>query len=101
MAWTFQRARSGWQRIAHQASYLPGLRNLDGALQVTHALLLELRARKARSFNIGLIQSFVHVNRWQNSAAYTTSKHGSLGFTSALAAELGKDGVRVEPSTPG
>ena len=35
------------------------------------------------------------------SAAYTTSKHGVLGFTRALAAELGKDGVRVNAIGPG
>jgi len=42
----------------------------------------------------------VHVS-WPNSAAYTTSKHGVLGFTRALAAELGKDGVRVNAIGPG
>ena len=36
-----------------------------------------------------------------HSAAYTTSKHGVLGFTRALAAELGKDGVRVNAVGPG
>ena len=43
----------------------------------------------------------MHVNGWPNSAAYTTSKHGVLGFTRALAAELGKDGVRVNAIGPG
>jgi 3-oxoacyl-[acyl-carrier protein] reductase len=33
--------------------------------------------------------------------AYTTSKHGVIGFTRALAAELGKDGVRVNAIGPG
>ena len=42
----------------------------------------------------------MHV-RTPNSAAYTTSKHGVLGFTKALAAELGKDGVRVNAIGPG
>lgn len=75
--------------------------NLDGVFNVTHAFLAQLRATKGRIVNIGSIQSFVHVNGWPNSAAYTTSKHGVLGFTRALAAELGKDGVRVNAIGPG
>jgi NAD(P)-dependent dehydrogenase (short-subunit alcohol dehydrogenase family) len=42
----------------------------------------------------------VHV-RTPSSTAYTASKHGVLGFTRALAAELGKDGVRVNAIGPG
>ena len=68
--------------------------NLNGVFNVTHAFLAPLRAGKGRIVNIASIQSFMHV-RTPNSPAYTTSKHGVLGFTRALAAELGKDGVRV------
>ena len=74
--------------------------NLNGVFNVTHAFLSALRASKGRIVNIGSIQSFVHV-RTPNSPAYTTSKHGVLGFTRALAAELGKDGVRVNAIGPG
>jgi NAD(P)-dependent dehydrogenase (short-subunit alcohol dehydrogenase family) len=74
--------------------------NLNGVFNVTHAFLEPLRASKGRVVNIGSIQSFVHV-RTPNSPAYTTSKHGVLGFTKALAAELGKDGVRVNAIGPG
>jgi len=74
--------------------------NLDGVFNVTHAFIDQLRVTKGRIINIGSIQSFVHVS-WPNSAAYTTSKHGVLGFTRALAAELGKDGVRVNAIGPG
>ena len=74
--------------------------NLNGVFNVTHAFLAPLRASKGRIVNIGSIQSFVHV-RTPNSPAYTTSKHGVLGFTRALAAELGKDGVRVNAIGPG
>ena len=74
--------------------------NLNGVFNVTHAFLGALRAAKGRIVNIASIQSFVHV-RTPNSPAYTTSKHGVLGFTRALAAELGKDGVRVNAIGPG
>lgn len=74
--------------------------NIKGVFNVTHAFLDQLRETKGRVINIGSIQSFVHV-RWPNSAAYTTSKHGVLGMTRALAAELGPDGVRVNAIGPG
>jgi NAD(P)-dependent dehydrogenase (short-subunit alcohol dehydrogenase family) len=74
--------------------------NLNGTFNVTHAFLASLLATKGRIVNIGSIQSFVHV-RTPNSPAYTTSKHGVLGFTKALAAELGKHGVRVNAIGPG
>jgi NAD(P)-dependent dehydrogenase (short-subunit alcohol dehydrogenase family) len=74
--------------------------NLNGPFNVTHAFLSSLRAAKGRVVNIASIQSFMHV-RTPNSPAYTTSKHGVLGFTRALAAELGKDGVRVNAIGPG
>jgi NAD(P)-dependent dehydrogenase (short-subunit alcohol dehydrogenase family) len=74
--------------------------NLNGMFNVTHAFLAPLRATRGRIVNIASIQSFVHV-RTPNSPAYTTSKHGVLGFTRALAAELGKDGVRVNAIGPG
>ena len=74
--------------------------NLDGMFNVTHAFLAMLRASKGRIVNIASVQSFAHM-RTPNSAAYTTAKHGVLGFTRALAAELGKDGVRVNAVGPG
>jgi NAD(P)-dependent dehydrogenase (short-subunit alcohol dehydrogenase family) len=74
--------------------------NLNGVFNVTHAFLEPLRASKGRIVNIGSIQSFVHL-RQPSSPAYTASKHGVLGFTKALAAELGKEGVRVNAIGPG
>ena len=74
--------------------------NLTGVFNVTQAFLAPLRAAKGRIVNIGSIQSFVHV-RTPSSPAYTASKHGVLGFTRALAAELGKEGVRVNAIGPG
>src|SRR5690242_8040237 len=74
--------------------------NLNCVFNVTHAFLSAVRASKGRIVNIASIQSFTHV-RTPNSVAYTTSKHAVLGFTRALAAELGKDGVRVNAIGPG
>lgn len=74
--------------------------NLNGVFNVTHAFLEPLRDSKGRIVNIASIQSFMHV-RTPNSPAYTASKHGVLGFTRALAAELGKHGVRVNAIGPG
>jgi NAD(P)-dependent dehydrogenase (short-subunit alcohol dehydrogenase family) len=74
--------------------------NLTGVFNVTYAFLDSLRKAKGRIVNIGSIQSFVHL-RTPSSPAYTASKHGVLGFTKALAAELGKDGVRVNAIGPG
>ena len=74
--------------------------NLNGPFNVTHAFLEPLLASKGRIVNIGSIQSFVHL-RTPSSPAYTTSKHGVLGFTKALAVELGKHGVRVNAIGPG
>src|SRR5258708_30773742 len=74
--------------------------NLTGVFNVTHAFLAPLRVAKGRIVNIASIQSFVHL-RTPTSPAYTASKHGVLGLTRALAAELGKDGVRVNAIGPG
>ena len=74
--------------------------NLTGVFNVTHAFLPALRAAKGRIVNLGSIQSFLHL-RTPSSPAYTASKHGVLGFTKALAAELGKDGVRANAIGPG
>jgi NAD(P)-dependent dehydrogenase (short-subunit alcohol dehydrogenase family) len=74
--------------------------NLTGVFNVTYAFLAPLRAARGRIVNIGSIQSFVHL-RTPSSPAYTASKHGVLGFTKALAAELGKDGVRANAIGPG
>ena len=72
--------------------------NATGVYNVTKAFLEPLRQKKGRIVNIGSIQSFVHTG---NAAAYTVAKHGVLGFTRALAAELGPDGIRVNAIGPG
>ena len=87
------------QAVAQDWDDIMGV-NLNGMFNVTHAFVDQSRARRGRVVNIGSIQSFVHM-RTPNSLAYTTSKHGVLGFTRALAAELGKDGVRINAIGPG
>jgi len=74
--------------------------NLNGMFNATQAFLAQLRASKGRIVNIASIQAFMHL-RTPSSTAYTTSKHGVLGFTKALAAELGKEGVRANCIGPG
>jgi NAD(P)-dependent dehydrogenase (short-subunit alcohol dehydrogenase family) len=71
--------------------------NLNGVFNVTHAFVGALRASKGRIVNIASIQSFMHV-RTPNSPAYTTSKHGVLGFTRALAAGSGRTACASTPS---
>jgi 3-oxoacyl-[acyl-carrier protein] reductase len=72
--------------------------NATGPYNVTKAFLDPLRRTEGRIVNIGSIQSHVHTG---NAAAYTVAKHGVLGFTRALAAELGPDGIRVNAIGPG
>lgn len=72
--------------------------NTTGVYNVTKAFLGPLKASKGRIVNIGSIQSHVHTG---NAAVYTVAKHGVLGFTRALAAELGPEGVRVNAIGPG
>jgi NAD(P)-dependent dehydrogenase (short-subunit alcohol dehydrogenase family) len=72
--------------------------NATGVYNVTKAFLGPLKASKGRIVNIGSIQSHVHTG---NAAVYTVAKHGVLGFTRALAAELGPEGVRVNAIGPG
>jgi 3-oxoacyl-[acyl-carrier protein] reductase len=73
--------------------------NVKAAMKLTRALLPMLRASKAgRVINTGSIMS-----RYGDAGlvAYATSKHAILGFTRALAMELGPDGITVNCVQPG
>ena len=72
--------------------------NATGVYNATKAFLDPLKATKGRIVNIGSIQSHVHTG---NAVVYTVAKHGVLGFTRALAAELGPEGIRVNAIGPG
>ena len=90
-----RRERGRDQRLGGHHRHQPHRR-----VQRDACVSVPLRAPVGRIVNIGSIQSFMHL-RTPSSPAYTASKHGVLGFTRALAAELGKDGVRVNAIGPG
>jgi 3-oxoacyl-[acyl-carrier protein] reductase len=72
--------------------------NLEGMFSVTHAALPWLKQSGA-----GRIVNIASAVVWlgpPGMVAYTTSKAGMIGFTRALASELGHSGVTVNAITP-
>lgn len=72
--------------------------NLNGTLNVTLAFVPALRRSKGNIINMASIASFVST---ATSISYSTSKAGIKMLTQNLAAELAKDGVRVNAIAPG
>jgi 3-oxoacyl-[acyl-carrier protein] reductase len=73
--------------------------NLDGLFLVTSAALPHLRGSTG-----GRIVNVASAVVWlgpPGMVAYTTSKAGVIGFTRALASELGPAGITVNAMTPG
>jgi len=73
--------------------------NLTGVFNVTHAFLAPLRAARAASQH--RLDPVVHACCSRRVRRLHRSKHGVLGFTRALAASSGQDGVRVNAIGPG
>lgn len=67
-------------------------------LMCRHVVPLMLESGKGDIVNVGSIAAHIGLG---NSTAYTASKHGLLGFSKALAAEVRRNGLRVITVSPG
>jgi len=72
--------------------------NVEGTFNVTHAVLPSLRKTKGVIVNIASVASFAG---WPNTLGYAPSKGAIKQLTQSLAADLAKDGVRVNAVAPG
>lgn len=73
--------------------------NLLGPMMMAHAVIPEMRKLGGgRIINIGSTGS---LGAEPGFGAYTTMKHGMVGFSKTLAAEFGKDGILCNTVCPG
>ena len=72
--------------------------NVNGTFNVTQALLPALRAAKGTILNVASIAAYAGQG---GSLGYSPSKGAIKMYTQSLAAELAKDGVRVNALAPG
>lgn len=72
--------------------------NLNGTFNVTQSLLAALRATRGTVLNIASIASYAGQG---GTLGYAPSKGAIKMYTQSLAAELAKDGVRVNALAPG
>ncbi|QNA85292.1 SDR family oxidoreductase [Sphingomonas sp. So64.6b] len=73
--------------------------NLDSLYICTHAALTDLKA--APMARIVTIASTAGVKGYAYTCAYCAAKHGAIGFTRALAAELATSAITVNAVCPG
>ncbi len=83
-------AAENWQRVMDV--------NVNGTFHVTQAFLSQLKARRGTIVNIASIAAFAGQG---GTLGYSPSKGAIKMYTQSLAAELAKDGVRVNALAPG
>ena len=73
--------------------------NLDGVYHVSRAVIFEMMKRKSGSIVTMSSVAGVYGNATQTN--YSAAKAGIIGFTRALAKEVGRYGIRVNAVAPG
>jgi 3-oxoacyl-[acyl-carrier protein] reductase len=71
--------------------------NVEGAINAARAAVPDLREERGVVVNVSSVAAEIG----SVDASYATAKAGLLGFTRALARELGEDGVRANAVVPG
>lgn len=73
--------------------------NVEGSLNMAHALLPQLRETHGRIVNVASIAAFIAYRR--NVVGYAASKGAVVQMTKGLAADLSQDCIRVNAIAPG